>query len=155
MQACPLYCFSSEDFGRRTSLGPIGLVCRRWVGKNFGWVAARPQPKRRINCETPFACETIHFAISWGPLPLYFTQKTHTKTQNQTFPDLPEWVRTADAGRTTQPLAETQIYLTGLWVGGVGKTFFGSLRSQLWLSRSESVPISPFFPTMFLGALPY
>ena len=110
------------------------LVYRRWVGKNFGWVAARPQPKRRTKCETPVACEKLHFAISWGPLPLYFTQKTHTKTQNQTVPDLPEWVRSADAGRTTQPPAETQIYLT-YWRGGSGGQYiFGLIRSQLWLS---------------------
>ena len=111
----------------RTGLSPLG-----W--ENFGWVAARPQPKRRIKCETPVACEKLHFAISLGPLPLYFTQKTHTKTQNQTFPDLPEWVRSADAGRTTQPPAETQIYLT-YWRGGSGGQYiFGLIRSQLWLS---------------------
>jgi len=47
------------------------------LGKSFGWVAARPQPKRRINCENPFACEKLHFAISQGLLPLYHTQNTH------------------------------------------------------------------------------
>ena len=87
-------CFCSEESGRRISFRPIGTGPSPLGWKNFGWVAARPQPKRKINCETPFACEKIHFALSLGPLPLYHTQNAHENAKlnlslsGLTFPSL-------------------------------------------------------------------
>ena len=133
------------------------LVCRRWGGKKF-LAGTHPQAcvsSRKFGEKTAnsIACENYHLA---GPRPLYFTLKTHAERKNQPFPTFPKGCGPRmRATLLSLRLKKSQIYLTHLldacgWEGRVG--LFRIVFSQL-CCRSESMPISPFFPTMFRASL--
>ena len=119
------------------------LVCRRWGWEKFSWDAAactRPQLKiRRKNCEIP---SPVRNPSRGPPAPVLYTKNTR-RTQKSTFPDLPEWVWTADAGHTTQPPAEKisnlfDTFIGRLWVGGSGRTFSDCLFPTLLPFRIDA-----------------
>ena len=131
----------ANSFFRKIRSSPLfdrsELVCRRKVGKRI-WLGrirkrASPAENSEKKLRNSIACENYHLA---GPLPLYFTHKNTRRTQKSTFPDLPEWVWTADAGHTTQPPAEKisnlfDTFIRRLWVGGSGRTFSDCLSPTL------------------------
>ena len=131
------------------------LVCRRWGWEKF-WLGrirkrASPAENKEKKLRNSIACENS-ISRALGPCTLH--TKTHAERKNQPFPTFPKGCGPRmRATLLSLRLKKSQIYLTHLldacgWEGRVG--LFRIVFSQL-CCRSESMPISPFFPTMFLG----
>ena len=107
---------------------------------------ASPAENSEKKLRNSIACENS-ISRALGPCTLH---KKHTQNAKINLSRPPRMGVDRGCGPHIQPPAEkAQIYLTLCgWEGWVG--LFG-LTSQLWF-RSESVPISPFFPTMFFWA---
>ena len=134
------------------------MTDRNWsIAVGLGKILAETHPQACVSSrkfgEKTCELHRLRELPSRGASPLVLYTKNTRRTQKSTFPDLPERVWTS-AVHTTQPPAEKISNLFDTfkdacgWEGRVG--LFRIVFSQL-CCRSESMPISPFFPTMFLG----
>ena len=139
---------SSPLFDRsETGLPPLGWE-KFWLRRIRK--RASPAENSEKKLRTPSPARTT---ISRGLTPCTLHTKTHAERKNQPFPTFPKGCGHPRSTLLSLRLKKSQIYLTHLldacgWEGRVG--LFRIVFSQL-CCRSESMPISPFFPTMFLG----